>query len=96
MAKSIITDDTEHCYLCGRPAECVHHIFPGSKRKASDRLGLVVPLCNNCHKMGPHAVHSAGGVEIMKDLKGIAQSIYEETHCRQHWMMNIGRNYLKR
>lgn len=57
---------------------------------------MVVPLCNDCHTMGANAVHSAGGVEIMKDLKGIAQSIYEETHSRQHWMMNIGRNYLKR
>lgn len=51
--KSIITDDFEHCYLCGRPAECVHHMLPGAKRKASDRLGLVVPLCNDCHTMGP-------------------------------------------
>lgn len=95
MVKSIITDDMGHCYLCGRVAECVHHIFPGSKRKTSDRLGLVVPLCNSCHTMGPHAVHSAGGVKIMGDLKRIAQSIYEETHSRQHWMINVGRNYLK-
>ena len=93
--KSIITDDFEHCYLCGRPAECVHHILPGAKRKASDRLGLVVPLCNDCHTMGPNAVHSSGGVNILNDLKRIAQSIYEETHSRDHWMMNVGKNYLR-
>lgn len=93
--KSIITDDFEHCYLCGRPAECVHHMLPGAKRKASDRLGLVVPLCNDCHTTGPNAVHSSGGVNILNDLKRIAQSIYEETHSRDHWMMNVGKNYLR-
>lgn len=54
MRKSIITDDMEHCYLCGRPRECVHHIFFGPLRHIADKLRLVVPLCNDCHMFGSH------------------------------------------
>lgn len=69
--------------------------FPEPNAKRLTGWGFVVPLCNDCHTMGPNAVHSSGGVNILNDLKRIAQSIYEETHSRDHWMMNVGKNYLR-
>lgn len=92
MRKSIITDDMEHCYLCGRPRECVHHIFFGPLRHIADKLRLVVPLCNDCHMFGRNAVHQNRWIDL--ELKRTAQLRYEETHSREEWMEKIGRNYL--
>ena len=86
------TDDMEHCYLCGRPRECVHHIFFGPLRHIADKLRLVVPLCNDCHMFGRNAVHQNRGIDL--ELKRTAQLRYEETHSREDWFEKIGRNYL--
>ena len=50
------------CWLCGANG-CAdpldkHHIFGGSNRKKSERMGLVVYLCHHrCHIFGKKAVH---------------------------------------
>lgn len=92
MRKSIITDDMEHCYLCGRPKECIHHILFGPLRKVADKLRLVVPLCNNCHTLSRNSVHQNRKIDL--DLKRIAQSCYEDKHDRFDWMVKVGRSYL--
>lgn len=35
MKKSILTEDMEYCYLCGREREAVHHIYH-DKRHVKD------------------------------------------------------------
>lgn len=61
MAKSIIQEDREHCFLCGRNASAdyfgldEHHVFFGPYRKASEKYGLKVYLCHErCHLYGVH------------------------------------------
>lgn len=60
--KSIMQDDINRCYLCGRngavdPLEW-HHVCGGPNRRISDRDGLLVRLCGDrCHRNGKHAVH---------------------------------------
>ena len=49
MRKSILVDDMEYCYLCGRPKDGIHHVLHGSRRAVADKLHLVIPLCNDCH-----------------------------------------------
>lgn len=53
MSKSIVTDYSEICFFCGRQAEGEHHlIFGTAGRELSEKDGLKVPVCNNCHNMG--------------------------------------------
>lgn len=46
---SILTDDLDHCYLCGRPKEDLHEIYPGRNRLNSIKYGLILPLCREHH-----------------------------------------------
>lgn len=49
----MITDYQDICAICGRPAECTHHLIFGSeKRLLADQDGLTIPMCNRCHNMG--------------------------------------------
>lgn len=94
MAKSIITDDLENCYFCGKPRENIHHIIFGSGRRVeiSDRNGFIVPLCNRCHNMSDEAVHFDHVKDVL--LRRICQLYYEKEHSREEWMRLVGRNYL--
>lgn len=50
---SIVTEHKGICIICGRQAECEHHLVFGSAgRELSEKDGLKIPLCNNCHNMG--------------------------------------------
>ncbi len=87
--KSIITNDMEHCYLCMRRAQQMHHCIYGSRRKLADEDGLVVPLCFECH----NEVHNGDG-HLAKYLKRVAQIKYEELHSHDEWMQRYGKNYI--
>lgn len=64
--KSIIQNDTTVCFLCGgRAADC-HHVYGGSLRKKSDKYGLTVHLCRNCHNEPPKQGVHIGGVHFCK------------------------------
>ena len=53
MSKGIVTEYPEICIFCGRQAEAEHHlIFGTAGRELSERDGLKIPVCNNCHNMG--------------------------------------------
>lgn len=93
MAHSIITDDYDHCYLCGRwlvNGE-IHHVFGGSNRKNSEKYGLTVRLCHTCHNEPPHGVHF--DPIVRHALQREAQLIFEKTHSREEFMRIFGRNY---
>ena len=53
MSKGIVTEYPEICIFCGRQAEAEHHlIFGTAGRELSEKDGLKIPVCNNCHNMG--------------------------------------------
>lgn len=55
--KSILQDET-CCFFCGRPNWLEkHHCFGKSERKLSEKYGLTVYLCHNCHNEPPNGVH---------------------------------------
>ena len=54
---SIMTDDFVTCYWCGKRADEIHHIRHGADKKLSEKYGLMVPLCRECH----NKVHHVGG-----------------------------------
>ncbi len=93
--ESILTDDFEHCFICGilcRPH--MHHIFGGPLRQISEKWGFKVPLCYRHHNDPScrEAVHF--NANIADWLKGEAQREFEKTHSHEEFMKIIGRNYL--
>lgn len=90
--KSILQTE-KSCYLCGRET-CLerHHIFAGvANRKWSERLGLWVFLCADCHRGTDGAQYNH---EVNRRLKMDAQNAFEQSHSRAEWMRAIGKNYL--
>lgn len=83
--QSILTDDLDHCFLCGRDRQQIHHIFGAANRKKSTEDGLVIPVCMDCH-MDIH--------KDQKEIKKIGQTAYERTHTRAEFMQRYGKNYL--
>ena len=68
---SIMTDDYETCFVCGRRATDWHHCLHGADKKKSEADGLMVPLCRSCH----NKVHHEGG-ELDRILKRQAQQAF--------------------
>lgn len=78
MSKSIVTDYKEICFFCGRPAEGEHHlIFGTAGRELSEKDGLKVPTCNNCHNMGKADMKIHGNVMAEKLSKMLGQALWE-------------------
>ena len=92
MAKSIIQERKE-CYFCGKLTDLErHHVFGGvANRPISEKYGLTVWLCHNCHTGKDGAQY-----DKMKNLrlKQDAQFAFERNHSRSEWMKLIGKNYL--
>ena len=90
--KSILQDE-KRCYLCGGTNGLErHHIFGGSNRKWSERLGLWVWLCGTtCHRGKNGAQYDPVKNRM---LKMDAQYQFEQTHTRAEWMTIFKKNYL--
>lgn len=88
---SIITDDTEHCLICGRPFPHKHHAMNAANKKKAEQYGLLVPLCER-HHTGDEGVHRKQ--ERMLAMKQLAQIKFEEKHSRELWLQEFGKSYL--
>jgi len=74
---SKITEYTDYCLICGKPAE-IHHIFKGVKhRTLCTEDGLVIPLCRE-HHQGNMSVHSKREMNVLCEMLG--QAIYERNY----------------
>lgn len=92
MTKSIISNEKE-CFLCGRQINLErHHIMAGTaNRKLSEKYGLWVYLCHDCHTGVDGAQYNAAaGLE----LKRTAQRVFEKKHSHELWMDVFRKNYL--
>ena len=91
MVKSIIQEDTDYCFFCGRYGTEIHHVFFGNpNRKLSDKYGLVVGLCYEHHR-GNSGVHFNRELDL--ELKRTAQRKFEYTY-NEDFKAIFGRNYL--
>ena len=92
-SKSILQENTDYCFVCGRYGTEIHHIFYGTaNRKLSDKYGLVVGLCYNHHR-GNDGVHG-GNKELDMSLKQTAQAKFQEIYPQTDFLAVFGRNYL--
>lgn len=89
--RSIITDDLENCYICGRPADHIHHVIYGTgNRSVSDREGLIVGLCWECHTR----VHAKPNKGMDLLLKTDAEKAYRKDHSFEEWVRKFGKSRL--
>jgi len=92
MKSSLVTADLDHCFVCGTTHNIQeHHVFFGvSKRKLSERYGMKVPLCIDCHT-GNKGVHRNRELDI--HIKQLAQIEFEKNYSFEEFMRIFGRNY---
>ena len=91
---SILGSRKGRCYLCGEYGQTEeHHIFGGPNRPLSERYGLKVDLCLECHQTGPNAVHR--NPAVMEELHRQGQEAFEaQGGSRDEFMRIFGRNWL--
>ena len=96
-APSILQDDMEHCFLCGRCDRKLdrHEIFPGTAyREKSKRYGLWVLLCNQpCHEGKDGAQYNRG---IRERLSAYAQRLAMEEYgwTVEEFRAEFGKNWI--
>lgn len=105
--KSIVTEFTEICAICGKPSECEHHlVFGQGIRKLADEDRLTLPMCNKCHNMSNHLttqLHDNPMAEALSKMVG--QLAFEKEFyrfstsgnvdkARMTFMKRYGRSYL--
>lgn len=92
MTKSIIQQE-RRCFLCGRQNTLErHHVMAGTaNRKLSEKYGLWVWLCHNCHTGTDGAQYNR---EKANQLKQDAQYCFEKHYGHQAWMETFRKNYL--
>lgn len=87
--KSIMQDD-KFCFVTGGLIELDrHHIFAGSRRKASEKYGCWCWLRHNVH-MELHDKNKA----LDKMLRRACQERFEEIWGHDEFMRVFGKNYL--
>lgn len=85
---SILTDDLDHCYLCGKAKNDLHEIYPGRNRLNSIKYRLILPLCREHHiKM-----HNDLNMRL-KYLK-LGQKKFNEVYPELDFVEIFKRNYL--
>lgn len=83
------------CFFCGATQRLErHHIFGGANRKKSDKDGLVVDLCHECHNEPPYGVHH--NKEMMLELHQYGERLWLEQHDAtiEDFIKAYGKNYL--
>lgn len=86
--KSILIDNMEYCYICGRLTTDIHEIYGGRNRKVSMIHGFTIPLCRDCH------IFVTNSPEMSEKLKQNCQKAYESKYSREAFLEIIGKNYL--
>jgi len=89
---SIITNDLEHCIICGAKKDNLHEVFYGSYRHLSIKYGLVIPLCLKHHTMGEFAIHNDRELDLY--YKRLSQTIFMSRYSYELFMKEFKINYL--
>lgn len=104
MMESIVTKYTEYCLFCGKPYEAEHHLLFGQgMRELAEQDKIKMPICNQCHNMGPvsQRIHDNPMAEKLSKMFG--QTVFEkhkvaegmtEDAAREAFRKRYGRSYL--
>lgn len=85
------------CAICGKPAECQHHLIGGvGKRKVSDRENLVIDLCNYHHNLATKPEDRIHGNPVAESLsKMLGQAIFERDFIAEGGNVDEAREVFK-
>lgn len=82
---SILTDNLDRCFICGAAKCDFHEVFGGMNRSKSMEHGLVIPICRGEHS----------NIRNYEDwLHRIGQKKFEETHTREEFIKEFGKNFI--
>lgn len=94
---SIVTDDTEHCYIHKKflnieiDAVHEHHMCHGTaNRRLADKDRLVCGLCEQCHRL----LHDQNyhDIDLLQDAE--KAWIKHNNSSIESWIKRYGKNYL--
>lgn len=93
MGSKSIIQNGERCFLCGKTVTLErHHVFGGTaNRKLSEKFGLWVWLCHECHTGTEGAQYIK---EKNQNLKRLGQIAFEARHSHDEWMQIFRKNYI--
>ena len=83
------------CFICGlycRTEE--HHIFGGASRTKSEKYGLKVDLCHDCHNEPPNGVHFNAVNNNRLKATGQKAAMLAYHWSKEDFIKEMGRNYL--
>lgn len=86
--KSILTDDLEHCIICGKKRDHLHEIYEGKNRQNSMKYNCVLPLCYKHHIL----IHQDRKLSLIWKVK--CQKEFEKTKSREAFISIFRRSYL--
>jgi 5-methylcytosine-specific restriction endonuclease McrA len=94
MRTKSILGDQETCYVCGKGGYLEdHHVFNSSNRDHSEKYGLKVNLCPECHR-GHNGVHGKNGSKLNLKLKIQFQRLFEKMYGHEKFMEIFKKNYI--
>lgn len=94
MARSLLDTEKGRCYLCGKYGQTErHHIFGAANRNNSEKYGMTVYLCHDCHNEPPNGVHHNKAYRLY--LQARAQIAFEKEHSHDFFMQTFGRDYIE-
>lgn len=86
---SVFTTDLSKCYICKKQKDDLHEIFGGRNRQNSIKLGLVLPLCRECHRLAHF------NTDFSDFLHKLGQLYYEsKIGSKNDFILIFKRNYL--
>lgn len=92
MGESIMQSRRE-CYITGATQGLhKHHVYGGSRRKASEAWGCWVYLRGDWHNLASYGVHT--NRDLDRRLKQICQEKFERLYGHDCFMAVFGKNYL--
>ena len=94
---SILQNDKSYCYRCHRYIKTEeHHIFGASNRNKSEKYGLKVYLCHDCHNRDKKHKSIHFDKDEMLKLHQEGQKAYMEYYDKtiDDFRDEFGRNYL--
>ncbi len=85
---SILTNDLEHCFICGKPKNDLHEIFFGRNRLNSIKYELILSLCRLDHEI----IHN--DLKVREKYFILAQKKFNEVYPDLDFVEIFGKNYL--
>lgn len=83
------------CFICNKTIYLErHHIFGAANRKKSEKYGLVVDLCYECHRTSKTAVHNDAKAALKLHQYGQRKFMHEHNIGIDGFRGIFGKNYL--